>query len=128
MNNDSLEQEIRLLTHGAERLIFADAEPGRLRAHERTRVHRPTTRKNRPKKAKTRPAGRESRTPAVPLRQPSQFYHQPLRVAPHNLHKQHLQMLQAAQYDSFMDTSTSSRFGTLDTTLSMFRGSIRRAA
>lgn len=62
-----------------------------------------------------------------PLKKERKFYHQPIPSGTHTppevLLQQHAEMMESVNYDTFMNLSTSGRFGKWDTTLSIHNSS-----
>lgn len=62
-----------------------------------------------------------------PLKKERKFYHQPIpsgvHTPPEVLLQQHAEMMEQVNYDTFMNLSTSGRFGKWDTTLSIHNSS-----
>lgn len=56
------------------------------------------------------------------MKRPKKFYHVPVKTdhtLPEVLLQQHAELLELINYDAFMDTLTTGRFGKWDTTLSI---------
>lgn len=134
-----LDPQLKDLTIGAEALIFpnhvvpqrtptpfpsqmhSDDSPNDCQNHNH-QTHRNGNQSNNSGRLEDCAEYRQ-RIPRKPLKRPKRFYHLPTpshdHSAPAVLLQQHAELLESINYDGFMDTSTSTRYGRWDTTLSI---------
>lgn len=113
-----LDPTLKDLTEGAEALIFpeppcpVDGTPTPFLSQNIPLVPTEMPPPNEPR-----------RKPRKPMKRPKRFYHVPVASSVHTLPEvllqQHAELLELINYDAFMDTSTTGRFGRWDTTLSI---------
>lgn len=118
MAPNDLDPTLKDLTQGAEALIFPDLPM-------RTPTPFPETNENpelHENHTITEPADISTRRKPRPMKRPKKFYHVPVKTdytLPEVLLQQHAELLELINYDAFMDTLTTGRFGKWDTTLSI---------
>lgn len=108
-----VDPKLRELTQGAEELIFPNSQS------KRVPTPFPAEGRNTDTYTEVQPEHQRARRP----RKPKRFFHVPVPTsnytAPEILLQQHAELLESIKYDTFMDTSTTDRYGKWDTSLSL---------